>query len=91
MARLTSAQAIVEYLIAEGVPYVLGIFGHGNVQLGQALYERRDRIRYVGVRNEQGAVHAAAAYARFTGRPLAVTTSVGPGAEPRRLSDNLST
>jgi 3D-(3,5/4)-trihydroxycyclohexane-1,2-dione acylhydrolase (decyclizing) len=80
MARLTAAQAIVEYLIAEGVPYVLGIFGHGNVQLGQALYERRDRIRYIGVRNEQGAVHAAAAYARFTGRPLAVTTSVGPGA-----------
>ncbi len=80
MARLTAAQAIVEYLIAEQVPYVLGIFGHGNVQLGQALYERRDQIRYVGVRNEQGAVHAAAAYARFTGRPLAVTTSVGPGA-----------
>ncbi len=29
--NLTVAQAIVRYLIAEGVEYVFGIFGHGNV------------------------------------------------------------
>ena len=80
MKRMTAAQALVEGLIAEGVEYVFGIFGHGNVQLGQALAERRDRLRYVPVRNEQAGVHAAAAYARLTGRPQAVTTSVGPGA-----------
>lgn len=78
--NLTVAQAIVRYLIAEGVEYVFGIFGHGNVVLGEALAEARGKIRYVTVKNEQNAVHMAAAYARMTGRPLAVTTSVGPGA-----------
>lgn len=78
--NLTVAQAIVRYLIAEGVEYVFGILGHGNVVLGEALAEARGRIRYVTVKNEQNAVHMAAAYARMTGRPLAVTTSVGPGA-----------
>ncbi|MBI4056621.1 MAG: 3D-(3,5/4)-trihydroxycyclohexane-1,2-dione acylhydrolase (decyclizing) [Elusimicrobia bacterium] len=79
-SKLTAAQALVEVLIAEGVEIVLGIFGHGNVQLGQALYERKDKIRYIPVKNEQNAVHLAIAYARQTGKPLAVTTSVGPGA-----------
>jgi 3D-(3,5/4)-trihydroxycyclohexane-1,2-dione acylhydrolase (decyclizing) len=77
---MTGAQAVVEALIAEGVEIVFGLFGHGNVQLGEALYARRDRIRFITVRNEQAGVHAAAAYARLTGRPQAVTTSVGPGA-----------
>lgn len=77
---LTVAQAIVRYLIAEGVEYVFGILGHGNVVLGEALAEAKGKIRYVSVKNEQNAVHMAVAYARMTGRPLAVTTSVGPGA-----------
>lgn len=77
--RLTGAQVILKYLINEGVPYVLGIFGHGNVQLGEALAEHKDKIRFVQVKNEQNAVHIAAGYAKMTGRPLAVTTSIGPG------------
>jgi len=78
--RMTAAQAIVAYLIAEGVPYVLGIFGHGNVQLGEALAERSNEIRFIQVKNEQNAAHLALGYARHTGKPLAVTTSIGPGA-----------
>jgi len=77
--RMTGGQAVVRYLIHEGVSHILGIFGHGNVQLGQAIAESRGAIRYLLVKNEQTAVHAAAAYARLTGRPLAVTASVGPG------------
>jgi len=77
---MTAAQALVECLIAEGVQTVFGIFGHGCVQLGQALYHRRDRIRFITVRNEQAGVHAAATMARLTGQVQAVTTSVGPGA-----------
>ena len=77
---MTAAQALVECLIAEGVQYVFGIFGHGCVQLGQALHHRRERIRFVTVRNEQAGVHAAATMARLTGQVQAVTTSVGPGA-----------
>lgn len=77
--KLTGAQAIVKYLIHERVPYVLGIFGHGNVQLGEALAEEKDKITYIQVKNEQNAVHIATAYAKMTGRPLAVTSSIGPG------------
>jgi len=77
--RLTGAQVIVEYLIHEQVPYVLGIFGHGNVQLAEALAEQKEKIRFIQVKNEQNAVHIATAHAKMTGRPLAVTTSIGPG------------
>src|SRR5213593_250748 len=80
LERLTGGQAVVRYLIHEGVTHILGIFGHGNVQMGEAIAQARGRIRYILVKNEQSAVHAASAYAKLTGRPLAVTTSVGPGA-----------
>ena len=80
LQRMTGGQAVVRYLIHEGVSHILGIFGHGNVQLGEAIAQSRDRIKYLLVKNEQSAVHIAAAYAKLTGRPLAVTTSVGPGA-----------
>jgi len=43
------------------------------------LKEHEDRIRFIQVKNEQNAVHIASAYTRFTGKPLAVTTSIGPG------------
>lgn len=79
MKKLTASQVIVKYLINEKIPYVLGIFGHGNVQLGEALKECESKIRYIQVKNEQNAVHLAAAYAKMTGKPLAVTTSIGPG------------
>ncbi len=77
--KFTGAQMIVKYLIHEKIPYVLGIFGHGNVQLGEALAEHKDEITYIQVKNEQNAVHIATAYAKMTGWPLAVTTSIGPG------------
>lgn len=80
MARLTSAQMLVQYLIHEEIPYALGIFGHGNIVLGEALKEHEKKIKFITVKNEQNAVHIAAAYAKMTGKPLAVTTSVGPGA-----------
>jgi len=80
LTRMTAAQVIVEYLIHEKVPYVLGIFGHGNVQLGEALKEREKEITFIQMKNEQTAVFMAIAYAKMTGKPLAVTASIGPGA-----------
>ncbi|MDP7079178.1 MAG: thiamine pyrophosphate-binding protein [Candidatus Undinarchaeales archaeon] len=77
--EMTASQAIVRYLIHEGLPYVFGIFGHGNVQLGEALKEHEDEITYIQLKNEQNGVHMAIGYAKMTGRPLAVTTSIGPG------------
>jgi len=94
--RLTVGQAVVRFLAAQrserdGVTHPLfagcfGIFGHGNVAgVGQALLEEEvlspGALPYVTARNEQGMVHAAAAYARMRNRlsTWACTASIGPG------------
>jgi 3D-(3,5/4)-trihydroxycyclohexane-1,2-dione acylhydrolase (decyclizing) len=95
--RLTVAQATVRFLAhqyteRDGAKHKLiggcfGIFGHGNLAgIGEALLEAElnepGSLPYWTARNEQGAVHAASAYARMNNRlaTLAVTASVGPGA-----------
>jgi len=85
--RLTAAQALVRYLVAQevepGTPFIAGvwaIFGHGNVAgLGEALCDRLPTWRG---QNEQSMAHAAIAYAKTTARrrAMAVTSSIGPGA-----------
>jgi acetolactate synthase-1/2/3 large subunit len=79
MPRLTGGQIVMEYLVAEEVPYVIAIPGHGNVPMLDAFVGRED-IRVLPVVHEQCAVHIADAYYRVAGRPLAVSTSIGPGA-----------
>lgn len=78
--RLTGGEIVVEYLIRQGVPYICGIPGHGNVALLDAVVDRQDKIRMIQVMHEQSGVHLADAYYRVSGQPLAVTTSIGPGA-----------
>jgi len=92
--RLTTAQALVRWMIAQRsqlldgteVPLfagVFGIFGHGNVLgLGTALHEVRDELPTWRGSTEQGMALAAVAYARATDRRqvMAATASVGPGA-----------
>lgn len=92
--RLTVGQAALRFLAAQYserdgvrqrlIPGVWGIFGHGNVTgLGQALEEYGDALGLPTYRpqNEQGMVHAAAAYARHRNRlqTFACTASIGPG------------
>lgn len=78
--RLTGAEIVAEMLIREGVPYAIGIGGHGNLPLLDAFRQRRDRIRVIMPRHEQAAVHMADGYYRVKGQPLAVFTSIGAGA-----------
>ena len=95
--RLTVGQALVRFLGAQrserdGAEHRLiagcfGIFGHGNVAgVGEALLEAElsdpALLPYRQARNEQGMVHAAAAFARASNRlsTLACTSSIGPGA-----------
>jgi acetolactate synthase-1/2/3 large subunit len=77
--RLTGAQILVEYLIAEGVPYAAGIPGHGCWNLTDVLLDYADRIETIQVMHEQSAVHLADGYYRATGRPMLAFTSIGPG------------
>ena len=76
----TGGQLIVDYLIAEEVPYVFGIPGHGCLGLTDAFYTRKDKIKVIQPKQEMAGVHMAVGYYRVTGKPLAVFTSIGPGA-----------
>jgi acetolactate synthase I/II/III large subunit len=79
MPRMKGAELITEYLIANNIPYVFGICGHGNVGMLDPLYAARDRIRLVSPRHEPVAVHMADAYFRIRHKPVATLTSCGPG------------
>ncbi len=92
--RLTTAQALVRWLVAQRselldgtevplFPGVFAIFGHGNVLgLGPALQEAREELPTWRAQSEQGMALAAIAYARATDRRqvMVATSSVGPGA-----------
>ena len=78
--ELTGSEVIVEYLIKENVPFVFGIPGHGCLGLTDAFYKHKDRIKVIQPKQEMAGVHAAIGYYRVTGQPLAVFTSIGPGA-----------
>jgi 3D-(3,5/4)-trihydroxycyclohexane-1,2-dione acylhydrolase (decyclizing) len=90
--RLTTAQAIVRYLMnqfieIDGVETRIcgggfGIFGHGNVPcLGEALYPVQDALPLYRGQNEQSMGFAAAAYAKYhlRRRFMFCTASAGPG------------
>ncbi|MEX2542142.1 MAG: 3D-(3,5/4)-trihydroxycyclohexane-1,2-dione acylhydrolase (decyclizing) [Trueperaceae bacterium] len=92
--RLTVGQAIVRFLAAQYserdgveqrlIPGCWAILGHGNVTgLGQALQELGHEAGLPTYRpqNEQGMVHAAAAFAKHKDRlaTFACTASIGPG------------
>ncbi len=78
--KLTGSEVVVEMLVREGVPYAIGIAGHGNLGLVDALRRYGDQIRVIMPRHEQAAVHMADGYFRVKGEPLAVFTSIGAGA-----------
>jgi acetolactate synthase I/II/III large subunit len=79
MTVLTTGQVITESLIAHGVDTVFGIPGAHLYDFNDALAERRDKIRFITARHEQGAGYMAFGYAKSTGRVGAYTVVPGPG------------
>jgi len=79
LTRLNSAQAIVASLIDHGVDCIFGIPGAHTYKLIDALHERRDRIRFIVTRHEQGAAYMAYGYAKSTGKVGVYTCVPGPG------------
>lgn len=90
--RLTTAQAIVRYLLNQFIEIDgtetrlcgggFGIFGHGNVPcLGEALYPHHAEMPLYRGQNEQSMGFAAAAYAKYhlRRRFMFCTASAGPG------------
>lgn len=64
--------------LAQHIDHVFGIMGNGNAFFLDAL-ERRTDATYVAMRHEAGAVVAADAFFRASGRIAAATTTYGAG------------
>jgi 5-guanidino-2-oxopentanoate decarboxylase len=73
----STAEALIEGLMAYGVDTVFGIPGVHTLQLYDAM--ARAKIRHVGIRHEQAGVFMADGYARATGRPGVACLITGPG------------
>ena len=73
-----AAYLLVEYLEKIGVDTIFGLCGHTIIAFLDAL-GRSTKIKYISVRHEQVAAHAADGYARVTGKPGVVMTHLGPG------------
>lgn len=77
--KLSGGEIVVQSLIEEGVEFLFGYPGGAVLHLYDALFQQQ-KIKHILVRHEQGAVHAADAYARSTGKPGVVLVTSGPGA-----------
>src|ERR1700712_4408961 len=77
---MTTADILVETLIAWGAPFIFGMVGDGIAPLVEAIRKRQDRIRYIGVRHEEAAAFMASGFAKLTGRLGVCVGTTGPGA-----------
>jgi acetolactate synthase-1/2/3 large subunit len=80
LQTVRGAELLVECLVREGVEYVFGISGGAVIEICDALYHYRDRIKFILNRHEQGAAHMADGYARASGKVGVCMATSGPGA-----------
>lgn len=71
---------IIRILLEKGVDTVFGYPGGAVLNIYDELYKASDRIKHYTTCHEQGASHAADAYARVTGKVGVVLATSGPGA-----------
>lgn len=76
MKKLVSEQ-LVKYLESRGVKHIFGLCGHTNIAVLAEL--EKSTIKFVNVRHEQIASHAADGYARVTKKAAVVLSHLGPG------------
>ena len=78
--HITGAEALLKSLIEEGVDTIFGYPGGAIMPVYDKLLDYTDRLRHILTRHEQGAAHAAQAYAMVTGKPGICFATSGPGA-----------
>lgn len=76
--KLKGAEILIRSLQQEGVDTIFGYPGGQALPIYDALYD--SDINHILVRHEQGAAHAADAYARATGKVGVCLSTSGPGA-----------
>ena len=79
MARMSTAEAVVESLILHGITTVFGVPGVHNDPFFDACYHAGDRLRMVHTRHEQAAGYMALGAALASGKPQAFVVVPGPG------------
>lgn len=80
LQTVRGAEVLVECLVREGVEYIFGISGGAVIEICDALYHYRDRIKFILCRHEQGSAHMADGYARASGKVGVCLATSGPGA-----------
>ncbi len=78
--HITGAEAILNSLLEEGVDTIFGYPGGAIMPVYDKLMDYEDRLTHILTRHEQGAAHAAQAYAMVTGKPGICFATSGPGA-----------
>ncbi len=78
--EITGAEALLRCLIEEGVETIFGYPGGAIMPVYDKLMDYNQKLRHVLTRHEQGAAHAAQAYAMVTGKPGVCFATSGPGA-----------
>ena len=79
MPTRSGGHVLLEVLRSEGVDIIFGIPGGAVIPICDVLHDAAD-IRFMLMRHEQGAGHAADGYARATGKVGVCLATSGPGA-----------
>ena len=77
---IKSGLAMLDVLTSWGADHIYGIPGGSINSLMSALYERKDKIKYIQVRHEEVGAIAASVDAKLTGKIGVCFGSAGPGA-----------
>ncbi len=75
----TTADLLIERLIAWDVDTIFGFPGDGINGIFEALRTHQDKIKYIQVRHEEAAAFAACGYAKFGGKLGVCLATSGPG------------
>jgi|TARA_Y100000992_G_scaffold301574_1_gene272819 acetolactate synthase-1/2/3 large subunit len=80
--KKTGAFALLDSLVRNGTQHIFGYPGGAILPLYDELYlwEEQNLVQHILSRHEQGAIHAADAYARATGKVGVCWATSGPGA-----------
>lgn len=78
--QLTGARILIECLLEQSVDTIFGYPGGSVLNIYDAIYEYREKIKHILTAHEQGAAHAADGYARTTGKVGVCIATSGPGA-----------
>ena len=79
MPRMTTAEAVIETLLAHGIDTLYALPGVHNDPLFDAAFNAAGRTRVIHPRHEQTAAYMALGAALATGKPQAFAVVPGPG------------